>query len=434
MSFSRYLEYKHSGVTWLGEIPEHWELKPLWTLFRRMKRTGFGDEQLLSIYRDYGVVPKASRDDNFNKPSDDLSEYQLVVPGDLAVNKMKAWQGSVAISEYRGIVSPAYFIYEPLHISNSRYFHYLMRSMGYTAGYLSISKGIRPNQWDLEPQLHSRMPVVVPTSAEQALIATFLDHETAKIDALVAEQRNLIELLREKRQAVISYAVTKGLNPNATTKPSGIQWLGDVPAHWDILRGSLIGALFGSDQVPEESVSEEGDLPFIKVGSLSSDTFAIESWDWFVDRAVADQFSPRSGYVVFPKRGAAIFTNKVNIVERPSLIDPNLMGWEVGNRATAKFIAYTLKCRKLGELADVSTVPQINNKHIAPERFPVPPLDEQNAIVAFIEAVNITLDAFSAEALRAIELLQERRTALIFSAVTGKIDVHRLAPVKAEAA
>jgi type I restriction enzyme S subunit len=102
MSLPRYPEYKGSGTPWLGELPEHWKTKPVWTLFRRTKRIGFESEQLLSVYRDHGVIPKASRDDNNNKASDDLSVYQLVKPGDLAINKMKAWQGSVAISEHQG--------------------------------------------------------------------------------------------------------------------------------------------------------------------------------------------------------------------------------------------------------------------------------------------------------------------------------------------
>lgn len=128
MTFPRYADYKDSGVEWLGEVPGHWAEKPLWTLFRRTKRVGFADETLLSVYRDFGVIPKSSRDDNFNKESEDLGLYQLVHPGDLVINKMKAWQGSVAVSGFRGIVSPAYFVYEALHKENSRYLHYLMRS------------------------------------------------------------------------------------------------------------------------------------------------------------------------------------------------------------------------------------------------------------------------------------------------------------------
>jgi type I restriction enzyme S subunit len=100
-----------------------------------------------------------------------------------------------------------------------------------------------------------------------------------------------------------------------------------------VLKGALIGVLFGSEVVPEEHVCDVGDLPFIKVGSMSLNSFSIESWDWFIEPSVVDQYTTRTNYVVFPKRGAAIFTNKVNIVDRPSLIDPNLMGWEIGKAA-----------------------------------------------------------------------------------------------------
>ncbi len=111
--YQQYEEYKDSGVEWLGEIPKGWNTIQVGRLYIRNKRTGFVEKELLSVYRDYGVIPKSSRDDNNNKPSDDLSPYQLVKPDDLVMNKMKAWQGSIAISEYEGIVSPAYFVYEP---------------------------------------------------------------------------------------------------------------------------------------------------------------------------------------------------------------------------------------------------------------------------------------------------------------------------------
>ena len=207
MSFPRYPKYKASGVEWLGEVPDGWAFKPIWNFFRRVKRVGFENEQLLSVYRDYGVIPKASRDDNFNKPSEDLSVYQLVIVGDLAINKMKAWQGSLAISEHRGIVSPAYFVYEAMHLENNRYLHYLMRSVRYITGYLSISKGVRVNQWDMDPQHHSRMPLLVPPLPEQTAIAEFLDRETGKIDELVAEQRRLMELLKENITSLVLSSV-----------------------------------------------------------------------------------------------------------------------------------------------------------------------------------------------------------------------------------
>ena len=126
----------------LGQIPQDWSVRPFWSLFRRLKRTGFANEQLLSVYRDYGVIPKSSRDDNFNKESEDISAYQLVEPGFLVTNKMKAWQGSIALSRLRGIVSPTYYVYKALSSESDRFLHYLLRSAPYTALYGGISKGL----------------------------------------------------------------------------------------------------------------------------------------------------------------------------------------------------------------------------------------------------------------------------------------------------
>lgn len=188
------MEIKYKGSTasvpgseWLGTWPSHWSAAPLWTLYQRQKSTGHPEEQLLSVYRDRGVIPKASRDDNFNRASEDLDGYQLVVPGDLVVNKMKAWQGSVAVSTYRGIVSPAYFVHRPLHKAQDAYLHHLMRCHRYVTGYFSISKGIRVNQWDLDAYRHSRLPILLPPLIEQQEIVTTIESETDSINKELAQ-------------------------------------------------------------------------------------------------------------------------------------------------------------------------------------------------------------------------------------------------------
>jgi type I restriction enzyme S subunit len=173
MSVSSYSSYRESGQRWLGKLPDSWRKVPFWTLFRRVKRTDFPNEELLSVYRDYGVIRKRDRDDNFNKPSDDLSAYQLVESGDLVINKMKAWQGSLGVSPHRGIVSPAYFVYCARHQQVSAYLHYLLRSAPYAAGYLTISKGIRINQWDVDPDHLAQLPIPLPSVPEQIAIAAF---------------------------------------------------------------------------------------------------------------------------------------------------------------------------------------------------------------------------------------------------------------------
>lgn len=199
---------KDSGVEWLGEVPEHWQQKPIWSLFKRIKRTNFPTERLLSVYRDYGVIPKDSRDDNHNRASEDLTPYQLVCANDLVINKMKAWQGSIAISELRGIVSPAYYIYQPKAEYHSKYIHFLIRSAYYIQSYKNYSKGIRVNQWDLESEAFTHIDLLLPSLDEQQKIVAFLDTETARIDNLISKQKSLIEKLKEYRASIISHAVT----------------------------------------------------------------------------------------------------------------------------------------------------------------------------------------------------------------------------------
>ena len=438
MSCPRYPAYQDSGVEWLGEVPGHWDVKRL----RFVAELNPSKSEAAIIDRDTLVsfLPMDAIGEDgllrldIEKPIGELeSGYTYFRNGDVTIAKITPCYENGKGALMKGLVNGMGFGTTELIVARPKpeevtgaYLHYLFispdfRDIGESHMYGAGGQKRVPDAFVRD------FATAFPPLPEQTQIATFLDRETAKIDALVAEQRRLMALLKEKRQAVISHAVTRGLNPRAPLKPSGIEWLGDVPEHWDVLKGALIGTLFGSEQVPEDAVLDEGDLPFIKVGSLSRDSFEIESWDYFVDSSVAANYRPRSGYIVFPKRGAAIFTNKVNIVDRPSLVDPNLMGWKIGERAVTAFIAYALKCRKLDELADVSTVPQINNKHIAPERFAVPPIEEQHQIVAYLNAESAKFDTLTTEAQRAIDLLQERRTALISAAVTGQIDVREAA-------
>lgn len=430
MSLPRYGEYKGSGTAWLADAPSHWRIVPLWTLFRRTKRTGFEEEQLLSVYRDFGVVPKASRDDNNNKPSDDLSVYQLVEPGDLAINKMKAWQGAVAISDHRGIVSPAYFIYESTHGEDARFLHYLLRSPRYITGYLSLSKGIRVNQWDLEPQYHSRMPVLLPPRNEQTAIATFLDRETAKIDALIAEQEKLIALLAEKRQATISHAVTRGLDPNAPMKDSGVAWLGEVPAHWKVVRVKALSVFTTSGPRGwSERITGDGSL-FIQSGDLN-DTLGLDyetakrvNVD---DDAEAARTRLAEGDVVVcitgAKTGNVAFCSSLGetayVNQHLCLIRPN-------DGVHGRFLALSLKSivgQTQFEVSQYGLKQGLSLENVRELWVALPSREEQAVIAAFLDAESNKIETLRSEAERAISLLKERRAALIAATVTGQVDV-----------
>ena len=205
-------------------------------------------------------------------------------------------------------------------------------------------------------------------------------------------------------------------------KPSGIDWLGDVPEHWDVTKGRFLGTLLGSTAIDEDETNqdEEG-TPYAKVYDLNyiDSSLLLKGTKLSVGQVSAQH----RRMLLFPKRGAAIFTNKVVIADGRFLFDSNLMGWEISQRADLKFVAYCLIARRLDDLADVSTVPQINNKHIYPAHFPRPPLAEQRAVAAFLDCETAKLDDMRVKVETAIERLQEYRTALITAAVTGKIDV-----------
>jgi type I restriction enzyme S subunit len=418
-----YPEYKATGLKWLGRVPASWGVVPLWTLYSRGKSTNFPDEELLSVYRDHGVVPKSSRDDNFNKPSEDLSSYQLVRPGDMVINKMKAWQGSVAISRHRGIVSPAYFVYERHHTMDDRYLHYLLRSERYITGYLSLSKGIRINQWDLDPTYHSRMPVLVPSIQEQRGIVDLLDRETVQIDDLIGKQERLIELLAEKRQAIISRAVTKGLDPTAPTKPSGIPWLGDIPAHWSSSPlkwvAQFITGITPSTANEENFPTDETPYPWIRPEDLdesgqattASKFLSVDAWN--ACRPV------RADSVLLCCIGATL--GKVGLISGAAVTNQQITAVESNLSGRYLFGVMGAARQEIEAMSVGNTLAILNIRRLGALGIPVPPLQEQQEIADFVEGKSIRIDLLVGKCRAAIALLRERRSALISAAVAGVI-------------
>lgn len=431
MNWPAYPEYKNSGVEWLGEVPSGWHMTPMWTLFKRTKSVGYPDLELLSVYRDHGVLPKSSRDDNFNKPSDDLGAYQRVEVGSLVVNKMKAWQGSVSISEYAGIVSPAYFVYTPQSEQYPRFLHYLLRSQVMTAKYASISSGVRPNQWDLDPQGFSRLPVLLPPLEDQLAIAGFLDRETGKIDALIDKQHQLIATLREDRTATITHAVTKGLNPDAELKDTD---LGPVPTHWSegtrLKRVATVqtGLTLGKTPSETESVS----LPYLRVANVQVggvDLREVKTVE--IDRSEISKYLLRAGDVLMTEGG------DIDKLGRGCLWDGQIEPCVHQNHVFAVRCSHELENRYLVYLLDTSiardyfyltakkttNLASTNSTTLGRFSFPLPPLGEQVQIIDFLNAECSRIDALIDSSTKSITTLREYRAALITAAVTGKIDV-----------
>jgi type I restriction enzyme S subunit len=205
---NRLAKFKDSNAAWLGSVPAHWTMKRLRGLFHQEKRQNFPDRLVLSVYRDHGVVPKDSREDNTNKTPEDLSAYQLVEREDLVVNKMKAWQGSLGISAFDGITSPDYIVFKPHHTELSSFLHLLLRSQKMVSVYRGISNGIRPAQWRLEPEPFLGLPIFLPPLQEQEDIVSYLVERLSQFDSLTKEAGTAINLLQERRSVLISAAVT----------------------------------------------------------------------------------------------------------------------------------------------------------------------------------------------------------------------------------
>ena len=269
--FPAYPAYKPSGVKWLGDIPAHWDVLPHIAIFTEIIDRGHPSEQMLSVTIADGIITQkdllrdASKKDQSRL---DKSKYKLVRPGDIAYNKMRAWQGAIGVSDYTGIVSPAYVVHRAKSGANPRYFHYLLRTPAFAAEAARHSYGIASDMWSLRPEHFKVIYSCLPPLPEQRAIAAYLDRkgDIARRYAIVA--RRIIATLRELRQIEIQDAVTRGLNEHAPLKPSGVKWIGDIPSHWDARR------LKYWVEINKRTLSEKTDPDFefryIEIGGVSA--------------------------------------------------------------------------------------------------------------------------------------------------------------------
>ena len=394
----------------MSNVETPWDTAPLKRLFKRVRRSDSEEEALLSVYRDHGVIPKASREDNFNRASEDLSNYLLVTPGDLVVNKMKAWQGSLGISQHRGIVSPAYYVYSASNPTLGTFYHYLLRSRPFSAYWHSISGGIRPNQWDLDPVAFAstRLPIPRPTEAQR--IVDYLDHETAEIDALIADLERT-SCLSEERLAA-----------------QQISTLISARAHHPLRRLKTVATLRGGSGFPHaEQGRLDQELPFFKVGSLAgANRGTLHTAEHTIDRETAC----RLGATVFPhgtcvmaKIGAALHLGRFATLAQSSCIDNNMLGIIPEKGLDPIYLRYTLGATSVSQFALPGAVPSLDVGAFRDLTIPIPSLPEQLSIVDRLQFEVSEIATATADLTLAIALAKERRVALITAAVTGQIDV-----------
>ena len=409
---------KDSGLQWVGKIPEIWEMSKVKLHMQLSSAQNPGGATILSLYREYGVIPKDSRDDNHNVTSKDTSKYKYVRVGDFAINKMKAWQGSLAVSEFEGVVSPAYYVYRFSGREIVRkFFHYLIRSQTYAQEFRRLSTGIREGQWDLASQDFERTKIPFPPLPEQEAIATFLDSVTGKIDELRGKLKREIDRLEDYKKSAITKAVCHGLDPRAKMKDSGIPWVGKVPEGWKEQRISKL-YLVRSEKVSDKehqplTVGKMGVVPQLEHVAKTNDgdnrkhvcpgDFVINSRS---DRRGACGISSLDGSV-----------SLINIVLRPrEEMDNSYFNWVFH---TEEFADEFYKWGK-GIDADVWTTRWMMMKKII---VPFPPLPEQREIAAHIDTMVGRVNAIVEKRKRQLDALDKLKRTVVYDYVTGKREV-----------
>ena len=388
--------------------PHLWREVPFWSLFRRVKEINHPDEELLSVYRDHGVVPTASRDDNFNKPSLDLSGYQLVRKGALVTNKMKAWQGSIAISRHRGIVSPAYYVYEPLSREHDQYLHYLLRSQPFVALYQRISKGVRVNQWDLEHEALRIVPIRLPDLPTQKAIADFLDRETARIDQLIEKKQRMVEVLGERARSVNEHFFLDA-------EPISIQ-----PLHrlYRVVTGKT------PSRNEEDNFSDEEGFLWATPANLGFLAPIETTKEFLTAKGFEGQPIVDPGTVLLNGIGASV--GKIGIAGACLSFNQQIHALNPKKRVLDdRFLFFQLLTLKeqLVLLANSTTLPILNSERLGRLELRIFDSRDQKRHCANMNAILQNEETTSRKIAASIDRLREFRSALITAAVTGQIDV-----------
>ncbi len=435
--YQRYEEYKDSGVEWLGKIPSHWKTKPLKHLCT------YNDEALPDStskefeleYVDIGSVSSTEGITNTenmifeNAPS---RAKRIVQDGDVIVSTVRTYLEAIAPINNppeNMIVSTGFAVIRPNEYLYKGYAAYCLRAKGFIKEVVSLSVGVSYPAINATDLVGIKIPSL-PFN-EQAQIANFLDYETAQIDTLIEKQQTLIQLLKEKRQAVISHAVTKGLNPDVTMKDSGVEWLGEVPEHWDVLAISKLTQKITNGYVgPTRDILVKQGVPYvqathIKRGNVNFDDayFVTDSWSSKHSKSIL-----KKGDVLVVQTGAG--TGDIGLVtEREEgynchaliILQPrtNLILGSYLSLILQSSYGYSV----LYSIRTGGMHPHLNCGEVKYVKVPTPTIYEQQKIVEFIESMKSKFDDLTRSAEQAIQLMQERRTALISAAVTGKIDV-----------
>ena len=386
--------------------------------------------ELLSLTRSRGLIPKS---ENFSPTllAEDLSAYKVCRPTDVVMNRMQAWSGMFAVPTGEGVVSPDYSVFTPTTACKIKFFEHLFKTPVLVEQFAKASKGIGTGFNRLYSEEFGNITVGIPLLDEQDAIVRYLDHAGQRIRAYVSAKERLIALLEEERQAVIHQAVTKGLDPNVKLKPSGVEWLGDVPEHWEVGRLKAVSEIrYGLGQPPRESATG---LPLIRATNVSRGHIAEKDLLWVdpADVPVGRDAFLREKEIIVVRSGA--YTADSAIIPRE--YTGSVTGYDMVVNVTGaipEFIAAALLSKYLRDdqlivASNRAAQPHLNAEELGAAYILLPPLPEQGSIVQHLERVNTDIDTGVSLARRQIELMEEYRTRLIADVVTGKLDVREFA-------
>lgn len=438
--YKAYSEYKDSGVEWVGAIPKTWKVLPLFFLASTdvVKNDDGAESNVLSL--SYGRIVSRDVEDNFGLLPESFNTYQLVESGDVILRLTDLQNDKrslrVGLATVKGIITSAYLKLTAKNQFHSGYLYRLLHSYDTTKVFYGMGGGLRQSMKFEEMR---RLQMLCPSLPEQEKIANFLDHETAKIDALIEKQQRLIELLKEKRQAVISHVVTKGLNPDAPMKDSGVEWLGEVPSHWistrlKYLKGlepnSFVDGPFGSNLKSEHFI-EDGvvyviESTFATTGQLDTAQLKKISLQHY---ETIKRSTTKGGDIIIAKIGARYGSSSIlPELDSKAVVSGNSLKLTVNESLlTNEFSNELLRVLKENDAMDdgvnITAQPALSLGGLNNLPFLRVPLSEQHEIVKFVKEQKEIFDGLIERAALSIELSIERRTALISAAVTGKIDV-----------
>ncbi|HVI86827.1 MAG TPA: NADAR domain-containing protein [Dongiaceae bacterium] len=405
----RFPQYRESGLPWLSEIPEHWDVLRNGRLFAERVETGFEKLPILEVSLRTGVRVRDMESGARKQQMTDRSKYKRAAKGDIAYNMMRMWQGAVGVAPVDGLISPAYVVARPFPEADPRYYTYLFRTPTYMREVNKFSRGIVLDRNRLYWDEFKQMPSAFPPTEEQARIADFLDAHGRLTARLMRNKRQLIGLLNEQKQATINRAVTRGLNPNTPMKPTGIDWMPEVPAHWDVLKLKRFSRMKSGDSITAESIDQTGTYPVYGGNGL---------------RGYTDRFTHDGTFALIGRQGA--LCGNVHRVSGTFWASEHAIVTTLEPPHDIDWFVELLRVMNLNQYSESAAQPGLSVDDIANLYAPRPPADEQAEIAQHFRNEFAHLNAVLERTAREITLIREYRERLIADVVTGALDVRHV--------